>query len=59
MNESVANFELGKMQHREYETEASRYWGLNELGYDKSKLLKKTTLAVMLKGITSITRFIF
>jgi hypothetical protein len=27
MNSPITNYELGKMQHREYEAEASRYWG--------------------------------
>jgi hypothetical protein len=27
MSGPITNYELGKMQHREYEAEASRYWG--------------------------------
>jgi hypothetical protein len=35
MNSPITNFELGKMLHREYEAEASRYWGQAGSGEEK------------------------
>jgi hypothetical protein len=32
MDSPITNFELGKMLHREYEAEASRYWGQAQSG---------------------------
>jgi hypothetical protein len=47
MSGPITNFELGKMQHREYEAQASKYWGQNVTQDDKPNLLKRLILAKM------------
>jgi hypothetical protein len=51
----ITNYELGKMTHREYEAEASRYWGQETNGDDKPRLSKKHRLALALSGVTMTT----
>ena len=50
MNGPITNFELGKMQHREYETEASRYWGQGSSHSERSSLTLKHKLILTLSG---------
>lgn len=54
MNGPITNFELGRMQHREYEAEVSPYWGQAEARDDKPGLSKKTKLAFVLSGATLV-----
>ena len=51
MDSPMTNFELGKMQHQEYEAEASRYWGQNDTKEDKPTWSKGRKLALALSGI--------
>jgi hypothetical protein len=57
MSGPITNFELGKMQHREYEAEASRYWGQDATTDDKSSFSPKLKLALALSGaiLTALT----
>lgn len=48
----ITNYELGKALHREYEAEASRYWGQEKSGKAKSGLSEPRKLALALAGIT-------
>ena len=48
----ITNYELGKMLHREYEAEASRYWGQDVTRDDKPSMSKKYKLALALSGVT-------
>ena len=50
MNGPMTNFELGKMQHREYEAQASKYWGQNVTQDDSPTLLKGHKVAWALSG---------
>ena len=47
----ITNYELGKRLHREYEAEASRYWGQNVTRGDKLGRAKGRKLALALGGI--------
>ena len=51
MSGPITNFELGKMQHREYEAEASRYWGQHLENRDKRGRSKGRKLALFLSGV--------
>ena len=51
MSGPITNYELGKMQHREYEAQASRYWGQNITMGDKPALSKGRKLALALGGV--------
>jgi hypothetical protein len=53
----ITNYELGKMQHREYEAEASRYWG-QATRDDRPGLSKKRKLALALSGVALTTLLI-
>ena len=53
MSGPMTNFELGKMLHREYEAEASRYWGQNTTTNDKSSFSPQLKLALTLSGAIS------
>lgn len=50
MNGPITNFELGKMQHREYEAQAGKYWGQNSTNDNKLTVLGKHKLALALSG---------
>jgi hypothetical protein len=50
MNGPITNFELGKMQHREYEAEASRYWGQGAPHSEQRTLSRKHKLVLALSG---------
>ncbi len=50
MSGPITNFELGKMQHREYEVRASKYWGQGVTKDNKSTLSKGHKLAWSLTG---------
>ncbi len=50
MNGPITNFEFGKMQHREYEAQASKYWGQNVAKDDKPTVSKRYKLALALSG---------
>lgn len=52
MNGPISNFELGKMMHREYEAEASRYWGQDVTCEVKPARVKVTRLAMALSGLS-------
>ncbi len=52
MSGPITNYELGKMLHREYEAEASWYWGQDATREDKPSLSKKYKLALALSGVT-------
>jgi hypothetical protein len=47
----ITNYELGKMTHREYEAEASRYWGQDATGEEKPGQRKVYKLALALTGV--------
>ena len=51
MSGPMTNFELGKMQHREYEAEASRYWGQEVTSKEKPGLAKVYKLALAITGV--------
>ena len=51
MSGPITNYELGKMQHREYEAQASRYWGQNLTTGDKPTWSKGRKLALALGGV--------
>ena len=51
MSGPITNYELGKMQHREYEAQASRYWGQYIAKQDKLGRSKGRKLALALGGI--------
>ena len=51
MNGPISNHELGKMTHREYEAEASLYWGQDMTGEKKPARANTTRLAVALSGV--------
>ena len=50
MSGPITNFELGKMQHREYEAQASKFWGQNVTKDGKPALTKGLKLALALNG---------
>lgn len=52
MSGPITNFELGKMLHREYEAEASQFWGQDLGRDDEPSLAKKYKLALALSGAT-------
>ena len=53
----ITNFELGKMQHREYEAEASRYWNQTTHKGEQRSLTPKHKLVLALSSIvTSIVK---
>ncbi|HMR65701.1 MAG TPA: hypothetical protein PKE64_16965 [Anaerolineae bacterium] len=54
MNGPISNFELAKMMHREYEAEASRFWGQDVTGEEKPARGKVNRLAVALGGVSVI-----
>ena len=58
MNGPMTNYELGKIMHREYEAEASRYWGQDMTSEDKPGQRKVNKLALALTGIT-LTALLF
>jgi hypothetical protein len=47
----ITNYELGKMTHREYEAEASRYWGREVISEEKPGQRKINKLALALTGV--------
>lgn len=51
MNSPITNFELGKMQHREYEAEASWFWGTDTSNSERSSLSLKHKLILVLSSI--------
>ena len=51
MSGPITNFELGKMQHREYEAEASRYWRQHLAMQDRLGRSKGRKLALALGGV--------
>ena len=51
MNGPITNYELGKIMHREYEAEASRYWGQDVTSEEKPALTKVYKLALALTGV--------
>ena len=51
MSGPITNFEQGKMQHREYEAQASRYWGQNVTKHDKPTWSKGRKLALAFSGV--------
>ena len=51
MNGPITNFELGKMQHREYEAQASNYWGQRVIKEDKPTFSKGRRVALVLSGL--------
>ena len=51
MNSPMTNFELGKMLHREYEAEASRYWRQHMTKADRAGRSKGRKLALALGGV--------
>lgn len=53
MNSPMTNFELGKMQHREYEAEASRNWGQARSDSDQPPVSRKRKLVLALSGIVT------
>jgi len=46
MSGPITNFELGKMKHREYEAQASRFWGQNVTKSDQPARSKGRKLAL-------------
>ena len=48
----ITNYELGKMTHREYEAQVSRYWGQETTSVEKPGPAKVYKLALALTGIT-------
>ena len=52
MSGPMTNYELGKIMHREYEAEASRYWGQEVTSEDKPGPRKVCRLALALIGFT-------
>ena len=48
----ITNYELGKIQHREYEAEASRYWGQEASRRARPGLVQPHKLVLTLGGIT-------
>ena len=58
MSGPITNFELGKMQHREYEAQASRYWAQNVTKSDQPIWSKGRKLALALSGATLTTLLI-
>ena len=52
MSGPMTNYELGKIMHREYEAEVSRYWGQEVTSEDKPGLRKVYRLALALIGFT-------
>ncbi len=55
MNSPISNFELGKMTHREYEAEASRYWRQSVTDEEKqSGRMKGAKLAMALGGLSAM-----
>jgi hypothetical protein len=50
MNGPITNLELGKMQHREYEARASKYWSQNVSKGEKPILSKGHKLILVLSG---------
>lgn len=59
MNSPITNFELGKMQHREYEAEASRYWGQDDtVSGEQRTLTRKHKLVLALSGSTVLAIFL-
>ena len=52
MSGPITNHELGKMQHREYEAQASRYWGQNVTKVDQPTWSKGRKLALALGGVS-------
>ena len=53
MNSTITNFKLGKMQHREYEAEASRYWGQAASDSEQPTVSRKHKLVLALSGIVT------
>lgn len=50
MNGPITNFEFGRMQHREYEAQASKYWGQDVTKDGRPTLLKGHKVAWALSG---------
>jgi hypothetical protein len=50
MSGPITNYELGKMKHREYEREASRYWGQNASRSGQSSSSRRQKLILALSG---------
>lgn len=53
MSGPITNYELGKSLHREYEAQASRYWGQDLAGDRESILTEGRKLALALSGATA------
>jgi hypothetical protein len=53
MSGPITNYELGKSIHREYEAQASRYWGRDLDGNRETILTKGHKLALALSGATA------
>ncbi len=51
MNGPITNFEFGKLQHRDYEAQASRSWGRDKFSDNTSSFLTKTKLTLTLSGV--------
>ena len=51
MSDPITDFELGKMLHREYEAEASRYWGQHLENQNRLGRSKGRKLALALSGV--------
>jgi hypothetical protein len=54
MSGPITNYELGKSMHREYETQASGYWGQDLTGDGASILTEGRKLALALSGVTAV-----
>jgi hypothetical protein len=54
MSGPITNYELGKSMHREYELQASRYWGQDLAGEGESILTKGRRLARAPSGVTAV-----
>jgi hypothetical protein len=52
MSGPITNYELGKMLHREYQAEASRYWGQNTTANEKLRLSSTHKLILAISGAT-------
>jgi hypothetical protein len=50
MDNPITNAELGVMQHREYEAEASQYWGQGASYSDEPTLSRRHKLVLALSG---------
>jgi len=58
MSGPITNFELGKMQHREYKVQASRLWGQNVTNDDQPAFSKIRRLVLVLSSAALTTLLI-